>query len=174
MNKDTNAFKIIIHVNITEHSEPSAQRPTWVAWRSSALSLSAPSQTLCNAPPGRGLTACACRCDRTGPKRGTVQRNTCFHTCTCSLTTHFSTKQSKGFWIIEHFSLFCTPALKWNNNYDVKVEGSYTSVGLAAIFMHSPNLRQCNRTLNIQHNETDEFFKVKHFWTGKVSPMTSV
>lgn len=47
---------------------------TWAAWRSFALSPSAPSQTLCSAPPGRGPTACACRWHHTGPKRGRATR----------------------------------------------------------------------------------------------------
>lgn len=54
---------------------------TWAAWRSSALLPSAPLQTLCNAPPGRGQTACACRWHHTGPVRGRTRRPlfTCVH-----------------------------------------------------------------------------------------------
>lgn len=82
--------------------------PTWVAWRSSVLPLSAPSQTLCNAPAGRGPTVCACRCDHTGPKRGTTHRNACFYTCICTQTVEDSvekqqnsadTAQSQGLWL---------------------------------------------------------------------------
>lgn len=140
--------KMQTHACKYQAQEQAHKLQTWVAWRSSVLPLSAPSQTLCNAPAGRGPTVCACRCDHTGPKRGTTHRNTCFYTCTCTQTPEASVETQCSLKV-------CGSVLAlWSCK--VKVQDGYISAGL----VHSPN--QDNATwhwTNHMHNDTEETFQ---------------